>query len=819
MAKAKHNDGPESGALQIRARADILAAAGDAPDSLPRFDIVAYTGVPLNQGAMGWYEQVVVDQEGWVLGDGTFPILDEHGGSPMRLDAKTLKDFVVGQSDYAKVEGSGDKAVLRLKGGMTDVNECGKQIIKLAKTPIPASDPSKPPQKYSFQASIGARVVQKEYVPDDTEVVVNGTTYTGPLFIARKTVLRELSICVLGDDKNTETVIARISPMPKNLRADGQTFEAYCKSEYDTDPKDMTEKMKAKVKAEYEDKDDDDDADKTNAKASDSDDKTDAKAKVKADGQGKDDDSNTDQTQAAALLNLRSTVADEMVRINRIRDICAGAPTLTTEIRVGKDKKPVVILEHAIKAGWDAEQTENAFALAELRAGRPNSTPFFYSPSQPIMNEAVIEAALLEASRCQLQSDEFYSDRKANGQWERRVSSDVQASTQKEMKDRYPDQVLQAAHTHFGKYGITLHQMLLTIAASNGYKGRHKVDQFNLLEILQCAFNSGMGRIRADGGSAVSAPNVFANVLNKKLLEGYLSVNQSWREISSIIPTQDFKPVKNINIFGDFVFKKLNADGQITNAAMTDQAFANQVDTFARKLSLNRQQLINDDTNALTTVPKLLGIGSSDAISILVWTLWLQSVTSINGDDGTTFWNASRAGTVNQLGGGAGNPNKITGGSSAASSASLQLAAQLFDKQVKPNGQPLGVEPAVLVYPPELDQVFWELLYSERTVYGGSTASRQPDKNKWFGRFRGVKVPYLSNSQYTNNSTTAWWLLADPKRTEAIQVAFLNGQETPTVMTVQLGNLGNELGVTTLGYHDFGAAMQNFRAGVMSAGA
>ena len=75
---------------------------------------------------------------------------------------------------------------------------------------------------------------------------------------------------------------------------------------------------------------------------------------------------------------------------------------------------------------------------------------------------------------------------------------------------------------------------------------------------------------------------------------------------------------------------------------------------------------------------------------------------------------------------------------------------------------------------------------------------------------------YLSNSHYAGNSAKAWYLLADPNDLPVIEVAFLNGQEAPTIETAEADF--SVLGIQLRGYHDFGCALQDNRAGVKSKG-
>ncbi|OHB82969.1 MAG: hypothetical protein A2V98_07455 [Planctomycetes bacterium RBG_16_64_12] len=75
---------------------------------------------------------------------------------------------------------------------------------------------------------------------------------------------------------------------------------------------------------------------------------------------------------------------------------------------------------------------------------------------------------------------------------------------------------------------------------------------------------------------------------------------------------------------------------------------------------------------------------------------------------------------------------------------------------------------------------------------------------------------YLSNSQYTGYSSKAWYLLSDPNDLPVIEVAFLNGQESPTIETADADF--NVLGIKLRGYHDLGCALQDPRAGIRAKG-
>jgi len=91
-----------------------------------------------------------------------------------------------------------------------------------------------------------------------------------------------------------------------------------------------------------------------------------------------------------------------------------------------------------------------------------------------------------------------------------------------------------------------------------------------------------------------------------------------------------------------------------------------------------------------------------------------------------------------------------------------------------------------------------------------TASTKYPVANPHQNKFRAEVSRYLSNSSYTGNSEKAWYLLADPTDLPVIEVAFLNGQESPTIETADADF--NVLGIQMRGYHDFGVALQDPQA-------
>jgi DNA-directed RNA polymerase specialized sigma24 family protein len=129
--------------------------------------------------------------------------------------------------------------------------------------------------------------------------------------------------------------------------------------------------------------------------------------------------------------------------------------------------------------------------------------------------------------------------------------------------------------------------------------------------------------------------------------------------------------------------------------------------------------------------------------------------------------------------------------------------------------KPIGVMPSLILVPTALSAVGSQL-FKSLELRDTTPNAKFPISNPHQGKFRVEVSRYLSNAQYTGNSSKAWYMLADASDLPVIEVAFLNGQESPTIETSEADF--NVLGVQMRGYHDFGVALQDPRGGVKAKG-
>ena len=435
------------------------------------------------------------------------------------------------------------------------------------------------------------------------------------------------------------------------------------------------------------------------------------------------------------VAEMRSQAAAETDRIAAIRRICSG------EHRS--------LEAQAIREGWDATRCE----LEVLRASRPKA-PAAHVPTN-LVNDGVLQAACMLSGRIQ-QPERFCEE-----------------------------QDLDAASKRFGQT-LGLQELLLEAAWANGYSGRTFRDWS---AVMDAAFGRGIEA----AGSTVSIGGILSNVANKFLLDGFNSVERTWRNIAAIRSVTDFKTVTSYRLTGNDQYERVAPGGEIKHGTLGEETYTNKADTYALMLAIDRTDIINDDLGAITTVPRKLGAGSGKTINDIFWKTFIAN---------SAFFAA-------------GNNNFISGADTVLGIDGLTKAEVTFMDQVDSAGKPLGVMPAILLVPTSLSAVGSQLFKSMELRDNGSSA-KYPVSNPHQGKFRVEVSRYLSNAAYTGNSSKAWYLLAGAEDLPVIEVAFLNGQEAPTIETAEQSF--NRLGIQMRGYHDFGVALQDPRGGVKAKG-
>lgn len=456
---------------------------------------------------------------------------------------------------------------------------------------------------------------------------------------------------------------------------------------------------------------------------------------------------------AESMETILAHAREENDRRQRITELVARAITdnpgfVDTAERIGR---------LAIEGKWDVQKAE----LEILRASRPTGT--FVVQSKPDVTSEVLEAAICKAGGL------------------------------KTLEKSFKPEVLEAADRRF-RHGISLGEFVGLTARANGWRGDSI--RADLGGALRAAFTPRVDVRATVGPSTLDISGILGATANKFLREGFMSVEDSWRKVTSIRSVTDFKTITSYSMTGDNTYEKVAPGGEIKHGTLGEQSYTNQADTYGKMLGLDRRDLINDDLGALTGVSRRLGRGGALKLNDVFWTEFLA--------DASTFFTTAR---TNYDDGASDTLMDLTG---------IANAHTLFMNQTDPDSKPLGVIPKIILVPPALWPSAWTLLMSTTLNLATSSAASTGTSSPWTGMFELVKSTYLSNSSYTGYSAAAWYMLADPQDLSMIETCFLNGVEMPTVETADLDF--NRLGIALRGYHDFGVNKQEYRAAVKMKG-
>jgi len=326
---------------------EAAADTGEPADGKPllrKFSMTAYTG-----GAMtlaGWAHPVVVDLAGLQVSAKSRPILKDHNRS-----------LIVGHTDSIGVQGSR----LMVSGVISGAGPVAREIVDSSRNGFP------------WQASLGAvaNPGSMEFVPKGRTAAANGQQFEGPVHIARRSVLGEVSFVALGADDNTTASVAAAA-----IKEDDMTFDQWLAAK-GFEPASLNDTQKASLHAMY-------------AAAP-----GDAPFTTAADDPG-----TTGSTDAATpVARIRAEAAAETKRIGEVRKVCA----------VGGGKHADLEAK-AIAEGWDVARTE----LEVLRAERPVYTGVRRDTDAGQSARAVEAALCLSAGLPEAQVGKWYDEKSMN---------------------------------------------------------------------------------------------------------------------------------------------------------------------------------------------------------------------------------------------------------------------------------------------------------------------------------------------------------------------------------------------------------------------
>ena len=295
---------------------------------------------------------------------------------------------------------------------------------------------------------------------------------------------------------------------------------------------------------------------------------------------------------------------------------------------------------------------------------------------------------------------------------------------------------------------------------------------------------------RAITTSTSDFPVVLESVLHKMLLSQYAIVPDTWRQFCAVGSVTDFRAHKRLRPGSFSRLDQVLENGELKNKAIADaKAESITAKTFGNIINIGRNTIINDDLGYFGQMTASLGRAAARGIEIDVYALLAANPTMT---DGVALFHATHN-------------NLITG--AAPSVASFDAMRVAMKKQKDDGGNDyLDIKPSVLVIGASQGAAADAI---NDSVYDPDAANKLQKKNTSYKTFEKI----VDTARITGNEMYAF---ADPNVLPVLEVAFLNGVQTPYL---EQETSFEQLGLRWRIYHDYAVGAIDWKGAVKNPGA
>ncbi|MBX9749276.1 MAG: Mu-like prophage major head subunit gpT family protein [Roseococcus sp.] len=286
-------------------------------------------------------------------------------------------------------------------------------------------------------------------------------------------------------------------------------------------------------------------------------------------------------------------------------------------------------------------------------------------------------------------------------------------------------------------------------------------------------------------------PAVLSAAANKMLLAGYRPAQPTYRDVFRRRDFRDFRPHRYLRA-GDFPsLVALSENGEIQVGTLSESQEAVLLSTFARRIRVTRQMLVNDDLGAFTDFASMIGRRIADFENATAYAL----LNTANGDGPVLA-----TGNAAVFSTGAARANKANAGSTL-DLVSLAAGRAAIMRQRSLDGMPIVIGDRMrLLVGPNL-----EMLARQLTV--PVDADQVTRENIFAGMIEPIVEPMIPGNR--------WYLLADAETAPVYVYGFLDGADAPQVSTGPIQGV-DAVEISVL--FDFGVGAVDWRGGWFNPG-
>lgn len=246
--------------------------------------------------------------------------------------------------------------------------------------------------------------------------------------------------------------------------------------------------------------------------------------------------------------------------------------------------------------------------------------------------------------------------------------------------------------------------------------------------------------------------NVLSNVMGKAALKGWEEAEETFERWTVKGTLSDFKPTKRVGLGLFGALPKVGEDGEFKYGTVGDRGEEIMLATYGKLLRITRQAIINDDLSLLGTLPLKLGRAAKYTIGDLAYGVLTSNPTM---SDGKPLFHADHG--------------NLAASGSAPGVTSFDAGRKAMRTQ-KDAGSVLNITSRYLITPASLELAATEIMLS--------TVDPRDNKGHAKNPVAGA-AEVIADGRLDGSSATAWYLVADPARFDTIEIAYLDGNDTP----------------------------------------
>ncbi len=305
------------------------------------------------------------------------------------------------------------------------------------------------------------------------------------------------------------------------------------------------------------------------------------------------------------------------------------------------------------------------------------------------------------------------------------------------------------------------------------------------LGTIRVSENAPIARITEADTTTASFSYLLGTSMNKRLLKDYQAWPAEWVRFCTIVPIRDFKQQSRVRLGAFGSLPIVAEDSAYTAISLSDSAATYVPQKRGNLVTVSREVIVNDDLQAIKQIPTKLAVAAAYTLAEFVYGFLSNNPTIYDGN--ALFTNGA---PHNNL------------GTSALASVAMQSGVTAMREQTNYAGKRLGLRPRYLVVPAELE---WTSMVITKSA--GVPGSNNNDINPMLGYVTPIVSPQLT-------STTQWFLVADSREVDTIEIGFVGGQVNPALFIQDSPLLGLNFSQDAVSYkvrHEYGGAAVDYR--------